>query len=383
MSPPPTGLPEPGALALAASQRLQARIRERIRAAGGWIPFAEYLQAALYEPGLGYYTGGSTKLGADGDFVTAPELGAFFARALAATLAPMLARMPRPSILELGGGTGRLAAQLLTELVTAGVELERYVLLEPSAELRERQRRTLAALAPHVTWADSLTGVAIDGLVLANEVADALPFERFRKTRGRIRLLGVEAHEGGFCWALDARPGARGADALRLDSELVATWPDGYESEYRPSLGPWVAALADCLRRGALVIVDYGLPRREYYHPERVGGTLMCHYRHRAHGDPFVFPGLQDITAWVDFSACAEAGEAAGLTVAAFTPQGGWLLGALAQATQGRVEIGVKAAAELKTLVLPGEMGERFKLLALSKGVSDLAVPGRDLRNRL
>lgn len=377
------GLPVPSAAALAASRRLRAAIRERIVAAGGWISFAEYMQAALYEPGLGYYSGGSLKLGAEGDFITAPALGDFFARALVATAAPALAAMARPQVLELGAGTGQLAAQLLTELAAAGIELSDYVILEPSAELKQRQRQALAGFGSVVTWVDSLAGLGIEGLVLANEVADALPFERFRKTADRVHLVGVAANADGFEWAPNLHTSIDVARAMTLGPEVVAAWPDGYESEYRPQIRAWVGSLADCLVRGALMIVDYGLSRRDYYRPERSAGTLMCHYRHRAHGDPFLYPGLQDITAWVDFSMCAEAGEAAGLTVGGFTPQGGWLLEALAKAGLPEGALPVEAAAKLKTLVLPGEMGERFKLLALLKDMPGLEIPGRDLSNRL
>lgn len=376
-------LPEPGAAALAASRELETLIRARIEAAGGWIPFSAYVDAALYTPGLGYYSGGSTKLGAAGDFVTAPALGDFFARALVVSAAPVLAAMQRPRILELGAGTGRLAAQLLALLTAEGIELERYVILEPSAELRERQRAALARYASRVTWIDSPAEVSIEGLVLANEVADALPFERIHKGAGDVRLLGVESDAAGFRAVPDPRHSVDVAGAMGLDAELVAAWPDGYTSEYRPMLHPWIGALADSLERGVMLIVDYGLTRQEYYRPERSAGTLMCHYRHRAHGDPFVYPGLQDITAWVDFSEVADAGRAAGLTLAAFTPQGGWLLEALAQTEIATGTLAAAAAAQLKTLVLPGEMGERFRLLALTRRVERFALPGRDLGSRL
>lgn len=376
-------LPEPSAAALAASEQLQSLLRERIAAAGGWIPFSEFMRAALYEPGLGYYSGGSTKLGVHGDFVTAPELGDFFARALAVTAAPVLERLSQPQILELGAGTGQLAAQLLALLAARRIEIARYLILEPSADLRARQQARLARFAPRVTWIDSLEGLALEGLVLANEVADALPVERFRKTPDGLARLGVEVSGSAFAWASEPAGATDVAGALGLEPAVIDAWPVGYTSEYCPLLAPWVAAVAACVRHGLALIVDYGLTRRDYYRPERAAGTLMCHYRHRAHGDPFVYPGLQDITAWVDFSVCAAAAESAGLDVAAFTPQGGWLIEALARTELDAAPLTVEDAARLRTLVLPGEMGERFKLLALSRGVGPLEVVGRDLRNRL
>jgi SAM-dependent MidA family methyltransferase len=377
------GLPEPDTAALAASRELQALIRARIEAAGGWIPFSSYMDAALYTPGLGYYSGGSKKLGAAGDFVTAPALGDFFARALVVSTAPALAKMQQPQVLEIGAGSGRLAEQLLELFPAAGIELERYAILEPSAELKERQRETLARFGSRVTWIDTLAGLSIEGLALANEVADALPFERFRKEAGEHRLLGVEWHESGLRAAPDPRHTFEPAAAIGLDPELIGAWPDGYTSEFRPMLGPWIGTIGDSLQRGIVLLIDYGLTRQEYYGPERSGGTLMCHYRHRAHCDPFLYPGLQDITAWVDFSACAEAACTAGLTLRAFTPQGGWLIEALAGAGLPTAALAPEAAAQLKTLVLPGEMGERFKLLALTRDVDDFSLPGRDLSSRL
>ena len=379
MRAPATTLPEPSAAARAASEVLRARIHDRIAAAGGWLSFAQYMQAALYEPSLGYYSGGSIKFGQDGDFITAPELGDLFARALVATVAPMLASVYRPSILEIGAGTGRLAAQLLNVLDEAGIALDRYVILEPSAELRERQQQTLARFGGSVAWVDTLDGLELEGLIVANEVADALPVERFRKVGRELRALGVESRGQHFAWALGSRLTEQ---RCAVEPELVAAWPDAYESEYRPLLGPWIASLAACLVRGALVIVDYGLPRREYFHSMRSSGTLTCHYRHRVHDDPFSYPGLQDITAWVDFTSCAEAAAAAGLSLAGFTPQGGWLLEALAGTTLASAELSPATAAQLRMLVLPGEMGERFKLMALTRNVV-LDVPGRDLRNWL
>jgi SAM-dependent MidA family methyltransferase len=375
--------PQPDDDAHAVSARLTAVIRHRIEQAGGWLPFTEYMHAALYEPELGYYAAGSRKIGAGGDFVTAPELGDFLARAIAATAVPILARLPRASVLEIGAGTGALARDLLTALDAAGCAHVEYAIFEPSADLRERQQHALRRFASRVTWIDDLAGADIEGVVVANEVADALPVERFRVQGGRMFPRGVGVQDDRFVWRTGARSAAWAEACAPLEAGFAGELPEAYESEWCPALAPWIASLAGSLRRGAVLITDYGLPRREYYHPDRTGGTLMCHYRHRAHADPFFRPGLQDITAWVDFSACAEAAEGVGMNVLGYTIQGAWLIETLLSDGAGLAQLQPSASANLKTLILPGEMGERFKVLLLGKGIDDIGLSGRDLRTRL
>ncbi|HUL82646.1 MAG TPA: SAM-dependent methyltransferase [Gammaproteobacteria bacterium] len=382
---PAVELPEPSAAALDVSAELTRAIAAEIRAAGGWLDFARYMELALYAPGLGYYSAGSTKLGPGGDFVTAPELGNLLGRALARTLRVELAELPAPKILELGAGTGALAAQILDALADLDV---RYLILEPSADLRERQRRALERFGARVEWLDRLPAEPIAGAVVANEVLDALPVSCFAKRGERVVPRGVVAHGSGFAWA-DGPERRDLTDAVgSVERALGAPLADGYQSELAFGLPAWIASVGAALERGCAVFVDYGLPRREYYHPQRSAGTLICHYRQRAHADPFLYPGLTDITAWVDFSACADAASAAGLDVAGFTTQAQFLLATLAAEPPNA---GVDAAAlrersALKTMVLPGEMGERFKVLLLRRGRparAAVALPGRDMRNRL
>ena len=383
---PAVELPEPSAPALEISAALARVIRAEIRGAGGWLDFARYMELALYAPGLGYYSAGSTKLGPSGDFVTAPELGDFMGRALARTLRAELAELSKPVILELGAGTGALAAQILDALADLDVT---YLILEPSADLRERQRRALARFGAHVAWLERLPEEPIAGAIVANEVLDALPVSCFAKRGARVVPRGVVARGDGLAWA-DGPEQRDLSDAVgSLELALGAPLADGYRSEIALALPPWLASVASALERGSILFVDYGLPRREYYHPQRAAGTLICHYRHRAHADPFLYPGLQDITAWVDFSACADAARAAGLDVAGFTTQAQFLLATVAAEPPS---LGLEAAAlrersALKTLLLPGEMGERFKVLLLRKGHTGAAarepLPGRDLRGRL
>lgn len=378
-------LPAPSSAALHSSNELAALIRAEIEAAGGWIDFSRYMQLVLYAPGLGYYSAGAAKLGPSGDFVTAPELGSLLGRALATTLETELATIPAPAILELGAGTGKLAAQVLEALAELGHRHVRYLILETSADLRERQRRHLARFGERIEWLDGLPADPIEGAVLANEVLDALPVSRFVKRGGAVVPLGVVARGSQFEWQEGAANAQLTAAVERLELDLGAKLADGYASEICLLLPAWIAELAAAVQRGSLLFVDYGLPRREYFHEQRTDGTLMCHYRHRAHGNPFLYPGLTDVTAWVDFSACADAAAAAGLTVAGFTTQAQFLLTTLA-AQPPPSAIDPAAIGELnalKTLLLPGEMGERFKVLLLRKGSEGAALPGRDMRARL
>jgi len=376
-----TSLPEPGADALAASTELAARIRDEIIAAGGWIDFSRYMELALYTPGLGYYSGGSTKLGAAGDFVTAPELSAALAHAFALTLKGELERCGARDVLELGAGSGALAAQMLEAFARLDVDV-RYSILEPSADLRGRQRAALRDLGDRVRWLDRLPDEPFAGAIVANEVLDALPVSVFVKRDGATLARGVELSDRGFCWSERDAP-ALAARVDAIEQRLEARLPDGYRSEICPALQAFVGALGACLERGAVVLVDYGLVAREYYHAQRAAGTLVCHYRQRAHENPFVYPGLQDITAWVDFSAVAAAAAAAGLAVDGFTTQGQYVLGMLAAAPPAlSVPLSPREQSALKTLVLPGEMGERFKVLLLRKALDGPPLPGRDFRDR-
>lgn len=360
-----------------------------IETAGGWLPFADYMALALYAPGLGYYAAGAAKFGAAGDFVTAPELSPVFARAVAAEIDRLLSAQGGGAVLELGPGTGQFALDALREWAMRGSPLNEYQLLEPSAELRERQRLRLESAAPDrypIRWVDRLP-TAFEGVIFANEVIDALPCERFVLREGRLRRLGIAIESNRFVWReREPRGDIAGDDRFREHGERVLAqaralgldWPDGYVGEWQRDLSEWVAALAASLRRGSVLLVDYGLPRRQLLHPDRSDGTLRCHYRHRAHDDPFLWPGLTDITAWVDFTTVAEAAEASGLTVRGFATQAAFLLGSA-------VAIAPEEAAGARRLLLPGEMGEAVKCLWLTRDL-DADLPSfalQDLRHSL
>jgi SAM-dependent MidA family methyltransferase len=357
------------------SARLAALIRRRITELGGWVDFETFMDLALYAPGLGYYSAGSTKLGPAGDFVTAPELGELFSGCVARQCAEILAGMGGGEIVEFGGGTGRMAVDVLTELERLKVLPERYAILEVSADLRARQEARVAALpaalARCVTWIDRWPRAPVRGVLLANEVLDALACQRFVLRAEGIRALGVEVASGGG-FAEHERPpaGELLAACEAILRALPQRLPAGYRSEVCLRIEPWICALAEVLERGVLLVFDYGLPRAQYYHPQRREGTLRCHFKHRAHDDPLVRVGVQDITAWVDFTRVAEAADAARLEVLGFATQGAFLLGTgieeLAARAVDPVER-VRVASEARRLLLPGEMGEAFKVMALGR----------------
>ena len=378
-------LPEPAPDAQAHSRRMAEHIRTAIEEAGGAIPFGRYMGLVLYAPGLGYYSAGARKFGAAGDFVTAPELSPLFSRCLARQCAEVLEQVPGGSILELGAGSGVMAADILLELQALGKLPAEYLILEVSAELRERQRQTIiakaTALASHVRWLDALPD-GFEGVILGNEVLDALPVERFLKRPGGFDEYCVRIEGEGFAWEL--RPAGEQLAAVlgAFETTLPQPLKAGYVSEINLGVMPLISSLARMLRRGALLLMDYGYPRAAYYHPERSMGTLMCHYRQRAHEDPFLYPGLQDITAHVDFTAIAEAGTASGLELAGYTTQA-HLLMALGIAELGGSDM--KAVQQVKLLTLPEEMGERFKAIGFTRGLGS-SLSGfvlRDLSRQL
>jgi SAM-dependent MidA family methyltransferase len=391
LSTPRSILPPLSPEAAAHAARVAELIRAEVAAAGGWLSFERFMELALYAPGLGYYSAGSLKLGAGGDFVTAPEMSDLFSRCVARQCAEVL-EQTGGEILELGAGTGRMAGAILTELAARDALPERYAILEVSADLASRQRARLAALPPalraRLEWLERLPERRLDGVILANEVLDALPFRRFALADGVPHELGVAfSPDGGLCDAL-AAPAPELARAL---SELTGqvSLPGDYVSEVCLHVSPWIASLGDCLACGVVLISDYGLPRAHYYHRERRTGTLRCHFRQRAHDDPYLNLGLQDITAWVDFTHVAEAATAANLTVAGFATQAAFLLGLglpelVAEAAPGSA-LHVRLAGEARRLLMPEEMGEAFKVMALARDF-DTRLSGfalQDLRGSL
>ena len=366
----PAQLPAPPPEAAALSEKLGRLIAAEI-GRGGWLSFARYMELALYAPGLGYYMAGARKLGRDGDFVTAPEISRLYGRTLARQVG-QLAELGFDEILEIGAGSGALAADLLTELERLGRAPKRYLILELSPDLRERSRDTLAARAPRllerVAWLSRLPP-SFTGIVIGNEVLDAMPAHVFQREGGSILELGVAFKNGKFEWA--PRSPVFPPDAL--DPSCFPA--DGYRSEIQFVARAFIKSLGATLARGAALFIDYGFPRHEYYHPQRARGTLMCHYRHRAHDDPFFLPGLQDITTHLDFSAIAQAGREGGLDLLGYASQAQFLANCgiteiLAETPASDAAAYAPLASQAQMLLSPAEMGELFKVIALGKGVS-------------
>lgn len=356
-------LPLPGPDALAASRALLDRIAAELSATGNWISFARYMELVLHEPGLGYYAGGARKLGAEGDFITAPELTPLFGRALARQVAELL--QPGEAVLEFGAGTGALAEAIAGEIDAP------YLILETSAELRDRQQKRLGTRA---RWLDQLPR-DFRGVMIANEVVDAMPVHALAWTASGVLERGVCANEGELAWC--DRP-ATGAVLAAAQALAVDVPPSGrYESELALFARAWMRSLGRFLQRGALLVIDYGFPAREYFHPQRSMGTLACHYRHRVHGDPFFLPGLQDVTAHVDFTALADAAGEAGLELLGYTGQAQFLVNCgitdlLLAENPDDVRRYAPAAAAVQKLLSPTEMGELFKVMAVGRGVDAL-----------
>lgn len=366
-------LPSPPAKALASSAELQKHIRSAIEAAGGWISFARFMELALYAPGLGYYSAGSTKLGAGGDFVTAPELSPLFARCLARQVAQLM-ESGIHDVIEVGAGSGALACDLLQTLAALGRMPERYLILEVSADLRERQRHRIARAVPElidrVQWLDTMPE-AIHAVVIGNEVLDAVPTHIVRvRGNGHIEEAGVGLHARGKTFERIYRP----ARKPLLAASKVLDLPADYEAEINLAARAFVKKFAESIERGALLLFDYGFPAAEYYHPQRFRGTLMCHYRHHAHDDPLVLVGLQDITAHVDFTAIADAAVEGGHTVLGYTTQAQFLINCgitdiLAETSVEDARAWAPLAAAAQKLLSPAEMGELFKVIGLGRGV--------------
>lgn len=359
-------LPCPSQEAREHSQELTSFITDEIKSAGGWMSFVRFMELALYAPALGYYSAGLEKFGEGGDFVTAPEVSPLFGRTLARQIAEILAET-RGDILELGAGSGKLAADVLLELERLNCLPTHYFILEVSASLRERQKAR--SLPPHLAqklmWLDALPA-NFNGVILGNEVLDALPVHLVFQGEGQVFERGVAVENARLIWQdkpLTSGTLFEAAQALNL--------PPNYLTEINLAAAGLIASLGSCLQRGVMLWLDYGFPRSEYVHPQRDGGTLMCHYRHHAHADPFAYLGLQDITAHVDFSAVADCG----LDVLGYTNQAQFLINCgitdlLAETSPEDVAAYMPQVAAAQKLLSPAEMGELFKVIALGKNIN-------------
>ena len=391
-------LAEPDNEAKKRSQLLAKCIKNKCDQAGGWIRFSEFMNTALYEPGLGYYSGGLQKFGQRGDFITAPEVSSLFGQCLAGQVAEVFQNFryesdEKPIVLEFGAGSGVLAVDILLQLEKLGSLPERYLILELSIELQCRQKETIKKNASHlfhrVRWLDQLPDDVSNAVVVANEVLDAMPVECIRVNNGDIEALMVTVENETLVssYVNDDSAGDK-INSIRERSEIEFT--DGYISEFNPAIHGWLSALENKINSAVILLIDYGYNEKEYYHPDRTGGTLMCYYRHKAHDDYFWWPGLQDITAFVNFTDVAYSAVDLGLEVAGYTTQAAFLLAnglseLHASQVTDDVQQQIKLSQQIKTLTLPSEMGDRFKVMALTKNYAEplQGFSMLDLRNRL
>ena len=369
-------LPVPDQDALIQSEKLIERIKQALRKQGGVISFDEYMNMVLYEPGLGYYSAGSRKFGSEGDFVTAPELSPIFSQCLANQCAEILNELGSGTILELGAGTGAMARDILLELEKQNSLPDNYLILEVSADLKQRQQDELKETIPHllerVVWLDALPKEGISGVILANEVLDALPVKRFKKLATGFKEMKVGLGVDQFVWVESDAEDKLLNSLRRLEDNLLTSFPENYISEINLQLEQWLNGIEEALNKGVMLFIDYGYSAAEYYHPERMDGSLLCHYRHRVHADPFYYPGLQDITSSANFTAIAECADSIGLHVSGYTNQTYFLFGCgledlLADMNQLEIKAQTKIAQQVRVLTMPEEMGERFKVMALTK----------------
>ena len=375
-------IPSPSEAALSHSNELVALIRSEIECVGGTIGFDRFMELALYAPGLGYYAAGTRKFGQAGDFVTAPELSPLFSRCVANQAAEVLELVGEGDILEVGAGSGLLAGELIHALLASHRPPRRYLILETSADLKHRQRVQLETNFPeslsYIDWIDDFPDEGFRGVLIANELLDAFPASRFQIVGKEFTEVAVGWEEGRFVW-LNRLPDETLKRSINTILDCVpGLLPLGYVSELSVVRDAWVTEMLSRFDKGVALIFDYGYPRLEYYHPQRVDGTLCCYYRHRVHDDPFILPGLQDITTHVDFTALADAARGAKAQVLGFTTQGNFLLGTGLLDFMNEADPGTRQHAQLtsqvKQLILPGQMGDLVKVLALSRGVDHLLM---------
>ncbi|MDH5357530.1 MAG: SAM-dependent methyltransferase [Gammaproteobacteria bacterium] len=380
-------LPAPDTIAQQHSEQLLALIQQKIVDAGGKISFAEYMQLCLYAPGLGYYSAGSYKLGQKGDFTTAPEISPLFSRTLAHHVNDVFQQLKKKDILEFGAGSGKMAADILTELSVLQALPDYYYIIETSADLRQRQQQTISSRIPHlaekVVWLDKMPHQFV-GVVLANEVCDAMPVHCLRFKDGKVSERHIESDDSKLQWCDGSLSHSHLAHRAAEIKSLIDS-DSNYITEINLSAEAWLASLAENIQQGAIFIIDYGYPQSSYYHPQRTSGTLMCYFQHQGHDNPLILQGLQDITAHVDFTALAQSAVDNGLQVAGFQSQADFLLaGGITELNHSFSHDGLalmQQASQIKRLTLPSEMGENFKVLSLTKDIDHL-LPRLQLGDR-
>ena len=362
--------------ALSNSKKLSTIIKDFVNKQGGAVGFDQYMELALYHEDLGYYCGGSQKFGVDGDFITAPEISTIFSRCLASQCIQILDDLKESSIFEIGAGDGVMAKDLLLEMKKRDSLPKKYFILEVSAELRKRQKKLLKRSIPqyisNIIWLNKMPKKKIKGIILANEVLDALPVVRFKKKSQSFKEMQVACISDKFIWVENSANSELTDVLIKLEEELPTQFPENYISEININLKLWLDSIQSVIEEGVLLFIDYGYSASEYYHPEKSDGNLACHFRHHLHNDPFFYPGLQDITSSVNFTAIAQHAEKLGLDVSGYCNQTYFLFGCGLEDLVCDVDsLDIKSqtilAQQLRMLTMPDEMGERFKVMALTK----------------
>ena len=370
---------------------VREQLIQHINTRDGWISFEEFIDFVMYKPGLGYYSAGAEKIGHSGDFTTAPEISKLFGMALANQITPILDHYQSPSIIEIGAGTGKLAFDIMTQLNDYQVNFDRYYILELSADLKQRQQSMLSHLPTKtlnkIVWLDSIPMDSIDGVIIANEVIDALPFTRFKTQNGQVYELGISVEDNQLIEQPRLADEMLSNTVVSIAKEIGMTFQDGYTSEIRINFGSWFRTIESMLSSGSIFFVDYGYARQEYYDEERTNGSMICHYRNVAHEDPLSNLGIQDISASVDFSQLADVALQRNIEVGFFTSQSDFLINAeILGVIESVIDEGLKMrlTQEVKQLLLPNQMGEVFKCMLLNKNINPDNFDGiKDLRHTL
>ena len=373
------------------SELVMENLAKEIKANQGWISFEDFFEFVMYKPGLGYYSAGAKKLGSSGDFTTSPEISRLFGKTVSNQVLALLNNFASPSIIEIGAGSGRLAYDIITNLINSKMDFDKYYILEVSADFRERQRQELSLLPDEtfekVIWLDSILEAPVEGIVIGNEVIDALPFKRFTVVDHKIQEIGVSIKNGQLTESTRDADKTLAEEVRLIEKALNRDFEQNYTSEIRPNIGQWLKGISSMLKSGALLFIDYGYSRQEYYAEDRKNGSMICHYRNTAHENPFLNLGVQDISASVEFTLLAEKALEEHLEVGLFTSQSDFLINGNILGELDKIEddtLRMELTQEIKQLLMPSQMGQTFKCMMLYKNINLDSFEGiRDLRHTL
>ena len=373
------------------SELVMENLAKEIKANQGWMSFEDFFDFVMYKPGLGYYSAGAQKLGPSGDFTTSPEISRLFGKTVSNQVIALLNNFKSPSIIEIGAGSGKLAYDIINNLINSKVDFDKYYILEVSADFRERQKQELSLLPDEafekVIWLDSILEAPVEGIVIGNEVVDALPFKRFTVVDHKIQEIGVSIKNGQLTESTRDADKTLAEEVRLIEKALNRDFEQNYTSEIRLNFGKWLKGVSSMLKSGAILFIDYGYSRQEYYAEDRKNGSMICHYRNTAHENPFLNLGVQDISASVEFTLLAEKALEEQLEVGLFTSQSDFLINGNILGELDKIEddtLRMELTQEINQLLMPSQMGQSFKCMMLYKNISLDSFEGiRDLRHTL